>query len=414
MDYNDFELRAWQIDETHIGVLVHSSPAGDMRQPVTVEIEPDAICAIAERFSPSEWYRHFDGSAEVVDMGRQLADILLPMPIYTMLVRSQERIGAGDGLRIRLCLDDNLMDTPWELLYRPDQPDAALTGFLALDPQISLVREAPVKPLKARASHQKQRMVFAGTFWPNGEDRWGVREEYRHLTAALEPVKEFLAIEFIDAKDDAIENALNTPAAIFHYSGHTDVFQQRAYLVRELQASGSGVTPDPLYCEALGVALRKAGTRIAVLSACNSGRWCVVRPLLQAGLPALIGVQGLITTVAADAFSQQLYTYLAVGLSLDEAVYSARLHLLDLDIYRQAPACALAAYLVYMPSKDPVLIPRPKTRAVQEKQRAVRADRRQIVIQVTQNIGSVAGGQVVGVEVDELTTQAGETADDER
>jgi hypothetical protein len=67
-----------------------------------------------------------------------------------------------------------------------------------------------------------------------------------------------------------------------------------------------------------------------------------------------------------------------------------------------------------MPSRGPVLIPRPKTRAVQEKQRAVRADQRQIVIQVTQNIGSVVGGQVYGVQVDELATQRAEAADNNR
>ena len=32
----EFQIRAWQKDQTHAQVLVHSSPAGDIRKPLTV------------------------------------------------------------------------------------------------------------------------------------------------------------------------------------------------------------------------------------------------------------------------------------------------------------------------------------------------------------------------------------------
>lgn len=48
------------------------------------------------------------------------------------------------GLRIRLCLDDDLIDLPWEFLYRPDgDAPAAQSGFLLTDGSISLTREPP-------------------------------------------------------------------------------------------------------------------------------------------------------------------------------------------------------------------------------------------------------------------------------
>ena len=51
---------------------------------------------------------------------------------------------AGLGLRLRLCLDDDLIDLPWEFLYRRDvEAPAARGGFLLLDGRISLVREPP-------------------------------------------------------------------------------------------------------------------------------------------------------------------------------------------------------------------------------------------------------------------------------
>jgi hypothetical protein len=403
---NNFELRAWQIDEARLGVMVHNSPAGDMRQPVIVEVNQRTVSYIPKRFTQCEWYGQFTKSEEVIEVGRKLAGLLLPMPVYTLLVRSQERIGANQGLRIRLCLDAKLMDYPWELLYRPDQDGSTLSGFLALNPQISFVREAPMRTLKVRASHQQQRMIVAGAFWRDrkNSDPWHVRKEYQNLQTALEPVKEFLAVEFIDAKGNNVDTALSKPTSIFYYLGYADSWRERSYLVKEVwQQSEKRSKTDPLYCEELAIALQKANTRIAVLSACNSGHWCVAEPLLQMGLPVLVGTRGDITNVASSAFSHSLFNCLAIGLSLDEAVFAARLHLLDAGVYQHAPACALASFIVYMRTKDSILIPRPQTEAIREKQRSMR---HQVIINVTQNIGTVSGGTVTGVDVEKLTTAA--------
>jgi hypothetical protein len=136
--------------------------------------------------------------------------------------------------------------------------------------------------------------------------------------------------------------------------------------------------------------------------ACNSGRWQVARPLLHAGLPVLVGVQGVVTDVESMVFSQRLYNYLGAGLSLDEAVYDARVDLLDLPLLSQAPAAGLARFIVYMPSRDAVLIPRPDDAATAERQRTVK----QISIQVIQNIGQIDGGSVKGVDIQELVAAA--------
>lgn len=397
MIYNDFEIRAWQADEDLIQVLVHSSPAGDMQHPVMIAVDHDILSSIQQQKDAS-WYQHFQHSDQVIEIGRQLATMLLPPPVYALLLRSQERIGPQQGLRLRLCLDDSLMDYPWEWLYRPDRFDAALDGFLAVDPQLSLVRGAPMRPLgSAIATATKQRLVFAGALWhtDTSDDRWGVRQEYEQLIAFLKPVSDYLAPEFITASDDNIEHTLSTPAQIFHYSGHADADHSRAYIVKSIDRKQF---QDPLYCETLGIALRKAETRIAVLMACNSGRWQVARPLLRAGLAVLVGVQGVVTNVESMAFSQRIYNYLGAGLSLDEAVSDARVDLLDLPLLSQAPAAGLARFIVYMPSRDAILIPRPDDATTAEKQRAVK----QINIQVIQNIEKLYGGSVKGVDIEKL------------
>ncbi len=45
-----------------------------------------------------------------------------------------------------------------------------------------------------------------------------------------------------------------------------------------------------------------------------------VRPLIESGIPAMVGASDVIYSDAALAFCSKLYQSLAVGLSLDEAV----------------------------------------------------------------------------------------------
>jgi CHAT domain-containing protein len=216
---------------------------------------------------------------------------------------------------------------PWEYLYRPDVgPDASLTGFLLFDHRISLVREAPATLSVPSIVQERQRMLFAGALWSYGEDRWGVGIEYIKLAKALESVNEFLSLEFITASGDNLAAALKAPAAILHYSGHTDATQGRGYLVREVNSQGS-VPLQTMDSEELANLLHNAQTRLAVFSACNSGRWVFAGPLLRAGLPALIGTQGSVSVQGAAMFSEKLYAALAVGLTLDEAIIGARFQL---------------------------------------------------------------------------------------
>jgi len=52
-----------------------------------------------------------------------------------------------------------------------------------------------------------------------------------------------------------------------------------------------------MFSEELGFLLRRGQTRLGVFSACNSGRWEFVEPLLRSGLRALVGTHGLVTTI---------------------------------------------------------------------------------------------------------------------
>lgn len=383
MNFLDFQLRAWLASDDDLQVLVHSSPVGAMRRPVKVPFEMadlEAICHLVR----TNWLGGDGMLRHVVAAGKQLSRMLLPPEVYTYLVRSLERVGE-DGLRLRLCLDEVLIDAPWEFLRRPDAlDDELLDGFLVLNPRLSLVREAPVESSKLEPSEKQQRMVILGAYHANGGDPWQVAEEREKLGKALEPVEKFLRIDdsFESAAGNYIEDALSAPVSVFHYSGHVDVENGRGFLVREI--TNSSFNNDD-FCAAdfsrlfsdrkLDVLLDRSGTRIAVFSACNSGRWPFVKPLLKAGLPAFVGVQGSTSCDAAIAFCQKLYSSLAVGLSLDESVIYARLHLQEDGVVLGKDSCEWGSYMVYMPTTEAVLLPKPgELPQVQEQQEEVRHD----------------------------------------
>jgi len=60
---------------------------------------------------------------------------------------------------------------------------------------------------------------------------------------------------------------------------------------------GPGDSKSAMFSEELGFLLRRGQTRLGVFSACNSGRWEFVEPLLRSGLRALVGTHGLVTTI---------------------------------------------------------------------------------------------------------------------
>jgi hypothetical protein len=234
-----------------------------------------------------------------------------------MLIRSLEHVGHGDGLRIRLCLDESLIDLPWEYLYRPDAPDSAtLGGFLLLDPRISLVREAPNLSLKLKPSQKSQRFVFAAAFGPSGEDVYEVEIGHTLLSNALERLRDFVTIDYRNASANHIDKALTKQTAVFHCAGHTNAFDGKGYLVREASADET----QRLYSLSLANFFIRAGIRLGVFNVRNRGRWEFIEPLIRVGLPAAIGIQGLISNKAAIAFCEKLYSALAIGLSLDESV----------------------------------------------------------------------------------------------
>jgi len=409
MRFVDFALRAWR-EGPYMQVIAHATPVGGMRQPVAVRLGP---------FSAEDYRLRIDASlAECADLGRRLARLLLPEEVWQRLSESLVTIApqASLGLRVRLCLDDDLIDLPWEYLYRPDvEAEAAQSGFLLMDGRVSLVREPASLVAVAAPGERRQRGLFVGTLFDDGSDTWSVGVEHRSLSKAMRPLRGLLGFDFVRADaGDEIMRALAEGCDLFHYAGHTEVENGRGAMVQLAhaaaieavvdadQAAGQDATPVLLeslpgrapwaWSDTLAFHLARGGTRLAVFNACNSGYWPFVRPFMRAGVPAVIGVQGLVSNIAALNFAEKLYQSLAVGLSLDEAMTYARLYVTD--PHRSYYAGDWGRFMAYMPTDAAVLFPRPERGSIRRRQSKYRAERERTVGEVREQAQRIDGAGV--------------------
>jgi len=384
----DFSIRAWR-EGQYLQVIAHSTPAGGMRQPVAVKLGA---------FSQDDYRLPVDASlAKGAEVGRQLARLLLPDDVWRLLGESLRIIAsqAALGLRLRLCLDDDLIDLPWELLYRRDiEASAARSGFLLLDGRISLVREPPSLIAARQEPDRTQHGLFVGTLFDDGSDAWAVAIEHASLAKSMRPLKGLLTLDFVRADTaDEVERALAAGCDLFHYAGHTEMEDGRGAMVqlanaelytrnRQQVMDGSQFETLPnraawAWSDILALRLSRAGTKLAVFNACNSGFWPFVRPFMRAGVPAVVGVQGLVSNIAALNFAEKLYQSLAVGLSLDEALTFARLSVVEIE--HSYYDCDWARFMAYMPTESAVLFPRSEGSAIRRRQHRVRAERAQTI-----------------------------------
>lgn len=330
VDFADFVVEGRRKGPRQIEVRVASSPAGAMRRPMCVEFPDSEARRLRESFSS---WSTADGEGRMLidvkqatEIGKRLARVLLPPPVFNLLAASLAEQRRA-GMRVRLSLDASLIDLPWDYIYRPDRLDAdGVSGFLLYDPTISLVRLAAnprieVKPIRGAAP-----LRFVGALWNGGVDGWEVRTEFARLCQALRPVSEFVLPSFETATELELADGVPRETAIFHYGGHCAIDENgRGFLVREAPSSGEVSQARKIYVDELADTLTKTRTRVVVLSACNSGFWPIAQPLINAGIPVVIGVNGSVASTSTIEFCARFYESLALGLSLDEAVDRARL-----------------------------------------------------------------------------------------
>jgi len=382
-DYEDFVIVAQRTDPRTVSVTVDASPAGRMAKAQKISLPLKEAAELRGSFlasfagSGTQTGRMMLTQAEATTIGKRLARVLFPGEVFQLFSESLAAVltRSNRGLRIRLAMDESLLDLPWEYVYRPDRlQQDGMSGFLLLDPSISMVRHAADGRIQIELITGRQRLAFVGTLWEGKKDGWEVGKEFDLLRQALKPVARYIQPEFAVASGAKGLGATHRGhAAIFHYAGHCDFDARgRAFLLQELPTSRALSAEDIFYVDELALSLAGTGTRLAVMSACNSGYWAAVKPLLDAGIPAVLGVNGAVASQSTIEFCAKLYESLAVGLTFDEAVGRARMHLMEWG--RRLDLFDWGLFMVHMPSPEATLFPRAATPGIASHQKSIRQD----------------------------------------
>jgi HEAT repeat protein len=343
--YQDFTLRAEKTTSEAILIQVLSSPAGEQRKPERIDTN-SAIRLIKDlNEQTGKLERRKSGKKHIIQLGQNLANLLLPPRTRSMFEESLSSVTAQqEGLRLQLRLDAELSKYPWEYLHLQGgdrEPDD--TGFLALHPSISIVRyeEVEQRILPLHSDPLKPLSLFVGLSSPIDDDLLplDLEQEKINIENALSGIDR-IQFEFESATWDTLQRSTRSAVDIFHFVGHGG-------FDRILEQSGLYLTdatnrPQFATAEQVATLLRNWGTRLVVLNACETG-WrdgeniwnSVVTALMRVGIPSAIAMQYKIFDKGAIEFSNAFYQAVVQGCSLDEAVLAGRRALFALCSQRQ-------------------------------------------------------------------------------
>jgi hypothetical protein len=350
---------------------------------------------------------------DVIQLGYWLGSVLFPQGVRELLVRSLDQVERqAKGLRIRLMLEGTLYNLPWEYtLVNRAGGEATVTDFLALMPNVSLVRHQAAKlPAWEVEAALPARMVVASAS-PGRYPPLDVDGEQRVIAQAL---KANPYVEATFALNATPETLLPGGARVhlFHFAGHGDVERRMGAVPGTAEGKGFLILDDgygdPELVDAgeLALKLRQAGVRAAVLGACRSGRrddvnvWSsVAAALLKVKLGAVVGMQYTIRDDSAIAFASAFYPALVAGLPIDEAVTNGRLAISEVD------ARGWGVPVLYLRAPDGVIFPEHADDLSLEKIRD------QLRVTARQRIG-VLRGKAVTVDIGEMVAGVVEAKQD--
>ena len=349
MEYADFELMATDvqvIEEENTSriafkVQIPRSPAGEITEGV-----PSAYDIREMREFLVDFDDHYADWPKVIEAGYWLGTVIFPPEVHSLLVRSLDLVEAQKrGLRIRLLLENELHNLPWEyVLINRGGKEATVADFLALMPNVSIVRhQAATLPAWDIKAELPVRMV-AALASPCGYKALKLDEERKAIQQALEGNPHIKTTFVPNARPETLLSGVEK-AHLFHFAGHGDLdkdtlsaqpgkYEGEGFIILD---NGRNAAVQ-FNAGQLALRLRQAGVRVAVLGACRSGRrddvntWSsVATALLKAGLGAVVGMQYTIRDKNAIAFAGVFYKALLAGLPIDEAVTAGRLAVSPLD-----------------------------------------------------------------------------------
>ena len=422
-EYREFVLIADDADKDVAGlrqftVQVFSTPGAGEGPKEPRELSPELARDLSRQLYRLE-HRKLDVQ-EIISLGEALADLLLPTESRGFLTRSLDNLERGQGLRVRLRLHPLLADIPWEYMYvQRGEGEKDETGFLALDPRISLVRHEALGMSGDLDSTPRTRRVVAAMACPEeaGYDPLNLAQEQANLEEALSGLPNLKLTTVPDATIQALSDALAEGADIFHFAGH-GLFKQTGQGDSFRSILGEGelafVTEEgaaaSIPAAQLAVNLQGHGLQLAVLGACQTGRrdghnvWSgTVAALMEAGVPAVVAMQYEIRDDAAIAFSKKFYQVLVTGAPIDAAVSAGRVAAFNVCHPRREPATHGKFWrdwgvpVLYLRSEQGVVLP--AVEGGQEREDIAGQVQADVAIARGEGAQAASGGSVVSHEI---------------
>jgi hypothetical protein len=284
------------VDPTTIALRVIASPTTVMRTSIQVSFADAEAREIRESFRSGTCTgnsgRAMITAAEATQLGKRLSEVLLPPVVFNLLAAGLAAAlnRQRGGLRVRLVSGS----LPHRLALGVSLPAGSSAGrrsfrLLALRSGDLAGTTRCRQGVEPGADYGRTAADLHRRILDDRRDGWNVWREFDQLRTALKPV---LAIHHARLSPSRPISMCSTAASrrtphYFTTQAHCDFDRNgRAFCVREMPESGAlEQAAEDLDCRSLAKSLRRTDTRIAVLSACNSGFWSVVEPMIKAGVP---------------------------------------------------------------------------------------------------------------------------------
>jgi hypothetical protein len=261
----------------------------------------------------------------LIAIGQHLFRELFQGGIKEVYTRSQGRLKADQGLRLRFTIDPTqtaLASLPWEFLYDPDQGpivllDAPIVRYLAQQ-AAPPVLESPL-PLK---------VLLTGAVTPPQAD---VEREISEVRAALQELEQSGHVT-IHVEEHLtrtkLQRLLREGFQIWHFAGHGGLSRDKRSGALILEDNDG--SPDAMSANELGIFLNRSGLQLILLDACNSAELTtapyrsIAPALIRAQVGAVVAMQFKVPTEATRPFAVEFYRALAEGFPIDACVTEGR------------------------------------------------------------------------------------------
>ena len=327
---------------------------------------------------------------ELISLGAQLADLLLPGRVRALFQDSLKALAAGEGLRLRLRIEPlELSALPWEYTYlQRTTGEKVENDFLVLQPKVSITRYETIgATLEPLADREKIQIVVALAA-PLDQPELNLDADEDAIKTALQALEEKApnvktnVLEHT-TRDDLLKST--TGADIFQFGGH-GVFEGseltadgKLLMKGKILLENENENSDPFDSAQLAAILGKAGVRLVLLGACNSaardtgGAWSGVAPALtRQNIPAVVAMQYKVRDKNAAPFLAYVYLRILGGYSIDEAVAEGRLALYTQSGLEDRD---WGVPVIYLRNQDGVLFPLPKAEPGKQESAFIRLQR---------------------------------------